>query len=171
VLFYYWTGSRNRPYRSQKRYGLGARFKPRAGQITFSSIISQGILQELDCVDSVTVTVDADVEPCQIGLYTVALSSGATRRDFPVLCGRTDSGRPLSEDECKALLALPVQDFTEDSSRPHWLKRGGTPHPLDELVPVAALTAREGYKLSPDSGRGKRTDEAALQCPKSCAGA
>jgi len=31
VLFYYWTGSRNRPYSSQKHYGLGTGFKPRAG--------------------------------------------------------------------------------------------------------------------------------------------
>ncbi len=150
VLFYYWTGSRNRPYRSQKRYGLGAGFKPRAGQITFSSIIGQGILRELDCSNSGTLTVAADVEPCQIGLYSVKLSSGATRREFPILCGRTDSGRPLSEDECKVLMALPTLDFTEDGSRsPHWLKRSGPYHPLDDLAPVAALIAREGDKLSP----------------------
>ncbi len=150
VLFYYWTGSRNRPYRSQKRYGMGAGFKPRAGQITFSSIIGQGILQEMECADSGTLTVEADVEPRQIGLYNVTLSTGSTRREFPVLCGRTDSDRVLNEDKCKALLELPVRDFTEDGSRsPHWLKRGGAPHPLDNLVPVAALIAREGEKLSP----------------------
>ena len=34
VLFYYWTGSRNRPYRSQKMYGMAKDFKPKAGQIT-----------------------------------------------------------------------------------------------------------------------------------------
>ncbi len=150
VLFYYWTGSRNRPYRSKKRYGMGAGFKPRAGQITFSSIIGQGILQELDCANSGTITVDMDIEPCRIGLYTVTLSSGAIRREFPVLCGKTDSGRQLSEDECKALLTLPARDFTEDGSRsPHWLKQNGPYHPLDDLVPVAALIAREGDKLSP----------------------
>lgn len=57
VLFYYWTGSRNRPYRSQKQYGMGSGFKPRAGQITFSSVIGQGILNELECADSGTLTV------------------------------------------------------------------------------------------------------------------
>lgn len=64
VLFYYWTGSRNRPYRSQKRYGMGAGFKPRAGQITFSSVIGQGILRELECANSGTLTVEGNVEPC-----------------------------------------------------------------------------------------------------------
>ena len=117
MLFYYWTGGRNRPYRSQKCYGMGAAFRPRAGQITFSSVIGQGILRELECADWGTLTVEGNMEPCQIGLYTVALSSGSIRREFPVLCGQTDSGRPLDEDECKALLALPVKDFTEDGFR------------------------------------------------------
>lgn len=90
------------------------------------------------------------MKPCQIGVYTVTLSNGSTRRDFPVLCGVTDSGRPLGEDECKALLTLPVKDFTEDGTRsPHWLKRGGHPHALDKLVPVGALLDREAANLSP----------------------
>ena len=97
VLFYYWTGTRNRPYCSQKRYGMGSAFKPRAGQITFSSIIGQSIIRELECADSGTLTVEGNVEPCQIGLYTVTLTSGSTRREFPVLCGVPDCGRPLSE--------------------------------------------------------------------------
>jgi len=47
-------------------------------------------------------------------------------------------------------MALPTQDFTEDSSCfLHWLKRSGPPRPLDELVPTAALIAQEGDKLSP----------------------
>lgn len=150
VLLYYWTGSRNRPYRSQKRYGIGSPFKPRAGQITFSSIIGQGILREVECADSGTLTVDANVEPCQIGLYTVTLLGGSTRREFPVLCGLTDSGRPLSEDECKTMLALPVREFTENGSRsPHWLKGRGQPHEMDKLVPVGALVEREAASLSP----------------------
>ena len=150
MLFYYWTGSRNRPYRSQKRYGMGSGFKPRAGQITFSSVIGQGILNELECADSGTLTVEGAVEPCQLGLYTVTLSSGSTRREFPVLCGVTERGRVLDEDECKALLALPVRGFTEDGPRsPHWLKRGGAPHPLDKLVPVEPLIVRESASLSP----------------------
>ena len=150
VLFYYWTGSRNRPYRSQKQYGMGSDFKPRAGRITFSSVIGQGILHETECAGSGTLTVRGDVEPCQIGLYTVTLTGGNTRREVPMLCGATSSGRPLSEEECKALLALPVKDCTEDGPRsPHWLKRSGTPHELDTLVPVGALLERESARLSP----------------------
>ena len=33
VLFYYWTGSRNRPYRSQKMYGMAKDFKPKADRL------------------------------------------------------------------------------------------------------------------------------------------
>lgn len=71
-------------------------------------------------------------------------------QELPVLCGVTERGRALDEDECKALLALPVRDFTEDGSRsPHWLKRGGAPHPLDKLVPVEPLIVQESASLSP----------------------
>lgn len=150
VLFYYWSGSRNRPYRSQKRYGMGGEFKPRAGRITFSSVIGQGILHELECANYGTLTVEGDVEPCQVGLYTVTLTGGSVRREVPVLCGMTGSGRTLSQDECEAVLSLPVKDFTEEGSRsPHWLKRGGPPHELDKLVPVGVLLEREAEKLSP----------------------
>lgn len=62
VLFYYWTGSRNRPYRSQKRYGMGGGFKPRAGRITFSSVIGQDILHELDKLVPVGVLLEREAE-------------------------------------------------------------------------------------------------------------
>ena len=163
VLFYYWTGSRNRPYRSQKQYGMGGGFKPRAGQITFSSIIGQGILHETECANAGTLTVEGDIESCQIGLYSITLTGGGTRREIPVLCGVIDSGRVLSEDECKAILALPMRDCTEDGSRsPHWLKGRGAPHELDKLVPVGALLEREAEKLSP--AQAEEMERMKLRC-------
>ena len=150
VLFYYWTGSCKRPYRSQKQYGMGGGFRPRAGQITFSSIIGQGVLHEIECANAGTMTVEGDIESCQIGLYSITLTGGGSRRKIPVLCGITGSGRVLSEDECKAILALPMRDCTEDGPRsPHWLKGRGAPHELDKLVLVGALLDRETEKLSP----------------------
>lgn len=102
-----------------KRYGMGADFRPRAGQIIFSNVIGQGILQKLECADSGTLTVGAEVELCQLGLYTVTLSSSNTRREFPILCGLTDSDRTLDEDEYKALLALPVGASPRTVPAPH----------------------------------------------------
>lgn len=163
VLFYYWTGSRNRPYRSQKQYGMGGGFKPRAGQITFSSIIGQGILHETECANAGTLTVEGDIESCQIGLYSITLTGGGTRREIPVLCGVIDSGRVLSEDECKAILALPMRDCTEDGSRsPHWLKGRSAPHELDKLVPVGALLEQEAEKLSP--AQAEEMERMKLRC-------
>lgn len=163
VLFYYWTGSRNRPYRSQKRYGMGGGFKPRAGQITFSSIIGQGVLHEIECANAGTLTVEGTIEPCRIGLYTVTLTGGSARREIPVLCGVTDSGRALSEDECRAVLALPVLGCAEDGSRsPHWLKGRSAPHELDKLVPVGALLEQEAEKLSP--AQAEEMERMKLRC-------
>ena len=93
---------------------------------------------------------EGDTESCQIGLYSITLTGGGSRRKIPVLCGITGSGRVLSEDECKAILALPMRDCTEDGPRsPHWLKGRGAPHELDKLVLVGALLDRETEKLSP----------------------
>lgn len=152
TLFYYWNGSRNVKYQSLKTYGMAKNFKPSRGRITQTSIIGRGILHELECADTGTLMVSGEIEPCEIGLYTVTLSSAASRtaQEYTVLCGRTDSGKVLDEDECKSILSLPVPGYTEsDHKAPHWLKSSGRPRPLDRLVPMDALTARQMEKLTP----------------------
>lgn len=152
TLFYYWNGSRTVKYQSLKVYGMAKDFKPHHSRITLTSIIGRGILHELECADTGTLAVSGEVEPCEIGLYTVTLSSAASRtaQEHTVLCGRTDSGRALEEAECKSILALPVQSCTESEHRaPHWLKSSGRPCPLDRLVHTDALTARQMEKLTP----------------------
>ena len=142
---------------------MGGGFKPRAGQITFSSIIGQGVLHEIECANAGTLTVEGTIEPCRIGLYTVTLTGGSARREIPVLCGVTDSGRALSEDECRAVLALPVLGCAEDGSRsPHWLKGRSAPHELDKLVPVGALLEQEAEKLSP--AQAEEMERMKLRC-------
>ena len=150
VLFYYWTGSRNRPYHSQKVYGMSKDFKPKAGQITLSSIIGRGILHELECADTGRLTVPDMEEPCEIGLYSVTLTSASSRTEHAVLCGLTESGRALDDAACRSILDLPVERSTEDERRsPHWLKGSSRPHPLDDLVPKEALLAAQLERLSP----------------------
>lgn len=150
VLFYYWTGSRNRPYRSQKMYGMAKDFKPKSGQITLSSIIGRGILHELECANEGVLTIPAVQEPCQIALYTVTLVSGSSRTEHAVLCGLTDSGKALDDAACRSIFDLPVESSTEDERRsPHWLKGTSRPHPLDRLVPSDKMMAEQLERLSP----------------------
>ena len=149
TLFYYWTGSRNRPYQSLKAYGMGKDFKPRSGQITLSSIIGRGIIHELACADSGVITVQSNMEPCEVGLYTVAISSHGVVKEIPVLVGTTVSGRILTQDECQQVLNLPVVNFTEDTRQaPHWLKNSGKFHALDRVVPKEELINQQSEKLS-----------------------
>ena len=150
VLFYYWTGSRNRPYRSQKVYGMAKDFKPKAGQLTLSSIIGRGILHELECANEGILTIPTVPEPCRIALYTVTLVSGSSRTEHTVLCGLTESGKAMDDAACRSILDLPVEGYTEDERRsPHWLKGSSRPHPLDDLVPTKALLAAQLERLSP----------------------
>ena len=150
VLFYYWTGSRNRPYRSQKVYGMAKDFKPKAGQLTLSSIIGRGILHEFECADEGALTVSGAPEPCQIALYTITLISASSRMEKAVLCGLTARNEALDDAACRNLLELPVECCVEgERTSPHWLKGSRPPHPLDRLVPSDKLIEEQLEQLSP----------------------
>lgn len=151
-LFYYWTGSRNKPYQSLKSYGMAKDFKPRHSRITLTSIIGRGIIHALTCADNGTLRVKSEAyEPCEIGLYSISLSSSANSisTEIPMLVGKTQSDRILSEEECQAILNLSVEAYTEEGYKsPHWLKNGSKTHKLDRHVDIDALIARQSEKYS-----------------------
>lgn len=151
VLFYYWDGSRNKKYQSQKAYGMAKDFKPRYGRITLSSIIGRGILHELECADSGTLLLQGSIEPCAIGLYYVSILSGRTLvAEHTSLIGKTDGGVTIPDNRCRELLSLPALDFVESGHKsPHWLKSSKHFHPLDQLVPVDEMIAEQAQILSP----------------------
>ncbi|MEG0892411.1 MAG: DEAD/DEAH box helicase [Oscillospiraceae bacterium] len=152
TLFYYWDGSRNKKYQSLKAYGMAKDFKPHYGRITLTSIVGRGVIHELECADTGTLTVQPGIEPCEIALYTVAMTSSdnQTAQEYAVLCGKTESGKILSEDDCQTILSSPTIHFIESEHKsPHWMKSGGKPHTLDRFVPTDELLARQAEKLSP----------------------
>lgn len=151
TLFYYWDGRRNKRCQSQKVYGMAPDFKPRHGRITLSSIVGRGILNELECANEGTMLVQSDTPACSVGLYHVELNAGDRRvSEQAVLIGQTDDGKLLSQEECCALLVLPVVSV-EHTGRmtPHWLKGSGAQEALDALVPVDEIIAAQQKKLSP----------------------
>lgn len=150
VLFYYWDGSRNKRYQSQKKYGMGMGFTPRHGRVTLSSIIGRGILHELECADEGRLIVRGAQEPCEIGLYHVSLAAGKRRvADKAILVGRTASGEALSRERCREILSLPVL-AAEQVGRPvpHWLKNSCYDE-LDDLLNVQALLEEQKNFLLP----------------------
>lgn len=151
TLFYYWDGRRNKRYQSQKVYGMSPDFKPRHGRITLSSIVGRGILNELECANEGTMLVQGDVPACSVGLYHVELNAGDRHvSEQAVLVGQTDDGKLLSQEECCALLALPVVTVEHRGRMtPHWLKGSGAQEALDALVPVDDMIAAQQQKLSP----------------------
>lgn len=152
-LFYYWTGSRNRPYTGQRRYGLGKDFKPCGGRIALTSVLARGIFSEISCADSGEICVDADVEACDIAFYDVSILKNRTEvATNTILVGRTASGQTLSDDECCAILELPVISCTETGKLTSYWLRSSTgsapPHPLDALVPSVQLVSDYVSKLN-----------------------
>ncbi|MFR9540289.1 MAG: DEAD/DEAH box helicase [Rikenellaceae bacterium] len=143
-LFYYWNGSRNRPYRSQRQYGMSQSFKPNAGRITLTSILGRNVLNEVACVDEGKIIVDAEIEPCTIGLYGITIKSKSEleRQTYYTYIGRTQSGETLSDAECRAIMDLPVKEYEEKShnhNQPNYNSRifvgsYSQPNPLDTLI-------------------------------------
>ena len=130
-LFYYWTGGQNKRYKALKEFK----------KITLLTPLAKGIVHNIECSDEGKLKVDAEIEPCKIALYTVDIISGRqhTGKVFTLLCGVTDSGNHLTNDECLKILEYPVVDY-EEIGRMHasWLK---TPKAsiMDRLIPVDEL--------------------------------
>ena len=130
-LFYYWSGGQNKRYKALKEFK----------KITLLTPLAKGIVHNIECTDEGKLTVDAEIEPCKIALYTVDILAGRqhTGKVFNLLCGVTDSGQYLTNDECHKILEYPVVDF-EEIGRSHaaWLK---TPKAsiMDRLIPLDEL--------------------------------
>lgn len=166
MLFYYWSNGGSRKYKSQKKYGMSPDFKPRYGRITLSSILGRGILRQLECADDGTLMVDSDIESCHIALYTVEIKP--LGKEYSVLVGITESGRMLSEDECREILSLPVARWTEGEHKsPHWLKSSlrTNYHKLDYCVNTDELLEKETEQLTPL--QAEKMDQMRLQTAKS----
>lgn len=130
-LFYYWTGGQNRPYKALKEFK----------KITLMTPLAKGIINNTECSDTGTITVSGEIEPCKIALYTVDIIAGRkyTGKTYTLLCGLTDSGKVLSNDDCIKILAMPVENFEEDGRRQSsWLK-SKTSGKLDRLISVDEL--------------------------------
>lgn len=132
-LFYYWTGSRNSPYKGLRKYGAGKDFKPVSGRVTLTSPIGRGILHNIECSDSGSLIVDNHASPCQIGFYTVQVGD----ETYTAFTGKTETGS-LTDSECQNIMSLPVLEFEEQGHRSaSWLRSStGSAkfHELDSLV-------------------------------------
>ena len=130
-LFYYWTGGQNKRYKSLKEFK----------KITLLTPLAKGIVHNIECSDEGKLTVDAQIEPCKIALYTIDIIAGGrhTGKVYNLLCGVTESGNRLTNDECLKILKYPVTDY-EEIGRSHaaWLK---TPKAsaMDKLIPLDGL--------------------------------
>lgn len=166
MLFYYWSNGGSRKYKSQKKYGMAPDFKPKYGRITFSSLLAQGILRQLNCADEGTMVVDANIAPCSIALYSVEVKPHG--KEYAVLIGKTDTGEMLQENECRRILTLPVISYTEGEHKSeHWLRASmaGSRHELDRCVNTDELLQKEAEQLTPL--QAEEVDRMKLQTAKS----
>ncbi len=124
-LFSFNDNGRMRNYEGYKRYGLGKDFKPQTGRISFTSTFAKGILREIDTniAPEAKIYVNADIEPCEIGFYNVAITSKDVSSTRHILIGQTQSGEILTEQKCRELLSLPVIE-SEERDRLEQIKDG-----------------------------------------------
>ena len=142
-LFYYWTGSRNAPYKGLKKYGIGNDFKPASGRVTLTSPLGRGAIEQIECADVGVLRVESGEMNCQIGFYTVDVSGTG----YTTFVGKTETGQPLSKSECQNIMRLPVTEFEEQGHKSAaWLRSstGGTKfHELDRLIDTEAFIQKQ----------------------------
>ena len=141
TLFYYWSGNGNKRYVSLKSYGMSKDFKPHYGRITLSSVFGREVINEIKCNESGTLVVDDTIEPCTIGFYCVEIRSkgkgiykGKLYQEYNVFAGKTDSGKILSDEECKRIMELPVIQYSESAILPKEEREIGELVRIDKLI-------------------------------------
>lgn len=126
-LFYYWSGNRNVPYKSLRAYGMDKNFKPHHGRITLGSVLAKGVFHNIACSDTGNLIVDAKIDSCKIGFYTVTVKfKGSDVATYNVLIGKSESGQALSSDECEKIFNLPVVSYITDGRKTEYWLRGST---------------------------------------------
>ena len=91
----------------RSEYSMAPDYQPRSGRHTLTGSLTRNLLGEIHwrgVPESGVLAVDAPAEPCRIALYQVKTASGTGHR----FAGKTASGRVLADEECRALLKLPV---------------------------------------------------------------
>ncbi len=104
--------NRRKNYEGYSKYGMSPDFKPHYGRITLTSLLAKGILKELDAVDTkeAILYVSSEIEPCDIGLYNYSITAqkGESKLFQSLLIGQTQSGKILTEGDCRKILSMPV---------------------------------------------------------------
>ena len=100
--------------------------------------LAKGIINNTECSDTGTIIVSGEIEPCKIALYTVDIIAGRkyTGKTYTLLCGLTESGNVLSNDDCKKILSMPIESYEDtDKKSAVWLK-SRTSGSMDKYIPV-----------------------------------
>lgn len=114
-LFTYNDNGRTRNYTGYQTYKMSKEALDNKNTISFTSLFAKGLLNDIDrnCQPEAKIIVDADIEPCEVGLYNYAITSKDRTSYKFLLIGQTKSGKILSEEECIKLLNLPIIEYKE----------------------------------------------------------
>ena len=106
----------------RNEYSMSKGYQPRSGRHTVTGSLTRAIIHEIcwtGIPDRGEIVVDADhqimQEPCSIGFYQVRVKPKGNYWGgylFYPFAGKTRSGRILSDEECRRIMALPVARFS-----------------------------------------------------------
>ncbi len=101
----------------RNEYSMDKKYQPRSGRHTITGTLAKNILHEIfwaGIPDSGTVEVEGQMENCTIGYYKIKVKPKDSfwgGIDFYTFVGKTQKGKILDDDECRALMDLPVTKF------------------------------------------------------------
>lgn len=178
-------------YYSISKYGIGSKFKPIQGRITITGFLANGIFKNLKCEEYGSLVVDSDIEKSTIGLYCISIvpkdSIIPIDINYYVFTGQTESGKILSNEECKKIMSLPVlsykEEFKIDENQKRMAESNGLkyrptrhsfedrsmfskpkPHQIDNYVPVNEYIKK--YIEDYESANSEEIEQIKLQITK-----
>lgn len=133
----------------RREYSIDYKSIGKSGRHTVAGTLAKNMISEIfwrGIPDSGTVKVDELSEPCHIGYYQVKLKAGYfNSASYYVFVGKTRNEMTLSDSECRALMELPVQDFTTIGGaygERDGISKPKSPNELDSLIDSATFISR-----------------------------
>ena len=143
----------------RREYSIDDKSVGKSGKHTITGTLAKNILSEIfwrGIPDSGTVIIGELPELCQIGYYQIKVKpkGGFLGINYNVFVGKTKGGQFISDSECRAIMELPVKQFTikgDTYGDRDGLSKIKPPHELDMMIQTEDLLHRAA--LDTDNAR------------------
>jgi len=135
-----------RLYIRRDEYSMTDMALPKSGRYTLTAKLAINVLHHVinEKTNDAGVVYVSDTEPCTIEFYDITIKRGANwwsqdTYDFFEMVGKTASENILNDAECRKILSLPCEKFTETGQKLTWQERLSYTYPKGDYQDMVDL--------------------------------